>query len=391
MLRLRKRRKKRRKRKRRNSQEINNRMYAPIRKIVDFIKKQPRVWLVVSLFLILICVILVGGYLLLTRTSFLDLFSREKIDNTNQPQAEEQKPVFNFYRLIDGVGVDAEEAVNQPIFAAQIENLVDARPLSGISRANLVYETLAEGGITRILALFTAKSGVDEIGPVRSARPYFLSWAEEYGALYAHSGGSPEALNSISKYDILDLNEFSNGQYFWRSRARYAPHNLYTSTGRLAEAFTAKEGKVKSDFDAWQFKDETELDGRPSEARRVKIYFSSKSYEVGWQYARESNDYLRYQAGTIEQDRDGKEVKAKNIAVQFAKITSIDAIDRKKIETVGEGEAIVFQDGIRIDGTWRKEAKGGRTKFYGSAGVEIKFNPGVTWVEVVPVGAEVEW
>jgi hypothetical protein len=366
-------------------------MHAPIQRIVDFIKKQPRVWLVVSLFLILICVVLVGGYLLLTKTSFLDLFSREKNDNTKQAETEEQKPVFNFYRLVDGVGVDTEEAANPPIFAVQIENIVEARPLSGVSRAHLVYETLAEGGITRILALFAAGSGVEEIGPVRSARPYFLSWAEEYGATYAHSGGSPEALASISKYDIYDLNEFSNGQYFWRSRTRYAPHNLYTSTERLSEAFAAKEGKVKSDFAAWQFKDEAELDGRPSEARRVKIYFSTKTYEVGWQYDRESNDYLRYQAGAIQQDRDGKEVKAKNIVVQFAKITSIDAIDRKKIETVGEGEAIVFQDGLRIDGTWEKEAKGGRTKFYDSAGVEIKFNPGVTWVEVVPINTEVEF
>ncbi len=366
-------------------------MYAPIQKIVDFIKKQPRVWLVVSLFLILICVVMVGGYFLLTKTSFLDLFSREPAENEKQAEIREQEPIFNFYRLLDGVGVDTEEEVNPPIFAVQIENMVDARPLSGISRANIVYETLAEGGITRILALYSAAAEASEIGPVRSARPYFLDWAGEYGAVYAHSGGSPEALASISKYDILDLNEFSNGGYFWRSKTRYAPHNLYTSVDRLAKAFGDKSGEIKKDFDAWQFKAETELDGRPSDMRRVKIYFSTKTYEVGWQYDREANDYLRYQAGVIQQDRDGQEVKAKNIAVQFAKMTVIDAIGRERIDTVGDGEAIVFQDGIRVDGTWRKEEKGGRTKFYDSAGVEIKFNPGVSWVEVVPVVAEIEF
>jgi hypothetical protein len=366
-------------------------MYAPIQKISDFIKKQPRVWLVVSLFLILICVIFVGGYFLLTRTSFLDLFSREKIENTNQPQMEEQKPVFNFYRLLDGVGVDTEEEANPSVFAAQIENMIDARPLSGVARANLVYETLAEGGITRLMALFVADSEAPEIGPIRSARLYFMDWAEEYGALYAHSGGSPEALGAMPKYEIFDLNEFSNGGYFWRSKTRYAPHNLYTSTKKLSEAFADKGGKAKSNFDAWQFKEEVELTGRPAEERKIIIPFSTRTYEVSWQYSRKTNDYLRYEAGIIQQDRDGLEVKAKNVVVQFAKIVSIDAIDRKKITTIGKGEAIVFQDGLRIDGIWEKEAKGGRTKFYDSAGVEIKFNPGVTWVEVVPIGTEIEF
>lgn len=366
-------------------------MYTPIRKIVDFIKKQPRVWLVVSLFLILICLLVIGGYFLLTRTSFLDLFSREKYEPAEQIKAEEQEPELKFYRLLDGIGVATEEEANPPVFAVQIENMIDARPLSGISRANLVYETLAEGGITRLMAFYAAGNSAEEIGPVRSARLYFMDWAEEYGALYAHSGGSPEALAAMPKYDILDLNEFSNGQYFWRSKTRYAPHNLYTSVENLNKAFTAKEGETKKDFDAWQFKDEVELDGRPSEERRIKINFSTKTYEAGWQYDRDSNDYLRYEAGSIQQDRDGSEVRAKNVVVQFAKITSIDAIDRKKIGTVGGGEAIVFQDGLRIDGTWEKGEKGGRTKFYDSSGVQIKFNPGVTWVEVVPTGAEVEF
>lgn len=362
-----------------------------IQKITDFIKKQPRVWLVVSLFLVLICLVLVGGYFLLTRTSFLDLFSREKYEKTKQADGAEPKPELNFYRLIDGAGVATEEEANPPVFAVQIENMIDARPLSGISRANLVYETLAEGGITRVLALYVSGNEVPEIGPVRSARLYFMDWAEEYGVTYAHSGGSPEALGAMPDYDILDLNEFSNGQYFWRSRARYAPHNLYTSVEKLNEAFAIKEGEIKKDFDAWQFKEEVELDGRPTEERRITINFSTKTYEAGWQYSRETNDYLRYQAGIIQQDRDGQEVRAKNVIVQFTKITSIDAIDRKKIKTIGEGEAIVFQDGLRIDGTWEKEEKGGRTKFCDSAGVQIKFNPGVTWVEVIPIGTDVEY
>lgn len=366
--------------------EIFSKIKESFSEIVEFVKKQPRVWLVVSLFSILILVVAGGGYLLLARTSFLDFFSRnssaQEISNEN-PSSEN-----GLYRLIDGVAVSDETKINPPLFAVQIENMIDARPLSGVARANLVYETLAEAGITRLLAIYTADNDVSEIGPVRSARPYFLDWAEEYGALYAHSGGSPEALRIIPQYDIFDLNEFANGRFFWRSNARYMPHNLYTSIELLNDAFAAKNGEVKN-FTPWQFKDEAKEDARPSEEKRIQIYFSTKTYEAGWQYDRESNDYLRYQAGVLEQDRDGLEVRAKNIAVQFTKMTVLDTVGRKDIETIGSGEAIVFEDGIRIDGTWRKEARGDRTKFYDSTGTEIKFNPGVTWVEVVPIGTEV--
>ncbi len=357
-------------------------------KIITFVKKQPRIWLVVSLLLISVFVVAGGGYLLLSRTSFLDFFSRnssaQEIANVNLSSES------GFHRLIDGTAVSDETKVNPPLFAVQIENMVDARPLSGISGASLVYETLAEAGITRLLAIYAADGNVSEIGPVRSARPYFLDWVEEYGALYAHSGGSPEALRLIPQYDILDLNEFAYGRFFWRSKARYMPHNLYTSVELLNEAFAAKEGEVKN-FTPWQFKDEVSDEARPNEEKRIKIYFSTKTYEGGWQYDHESNDYLRYQAGVIQQDRDGSEVWAKNIAVQFTEVVVLDSVGRKDIETTGAGEAIVFQDGIRIDGTWQKETQGDRTKFFDLTGAEIKFNPGVTWVEVVPIGTEVEF
>lgn len=357
------------------------------KKIIAFIKKQPRIWLVVSLLLISVFVVAGGGYLLLSRTSFLDFFSRAKAEQNNEKN--EEVSVVEFRRLLDGVAVDDETKINLPLFAVQIENMVDARPLSGVSGASLVYETLAEAGITRLLAIYTADNDVSEIGPVRSARPYFLDWAEEFGALYAHSGGSPEALRTVLQYDILDLNEFANGRFFWRSKSRYMPHNLYTSVELLNDAFTAKEGEVKN-FTPWQFKDEIGFDARPTEEGRAKIYFSTKTYEVGWQYDRETNDYLRYQAGVIQQDRGGAEVRAKNIIVQFTGVIVLDDVGRKKIDTIGEGEAIIFQDGIRIDGTWQKEARGERTKFFDAASAEIKFNPGVTWVEVVPIGTEIE-
>lgn len=358
-------------------------------KIVDFIKKQPRPWLVVSLFLILICLFLIAGYFLFTKTSLLQFFSRESFKKVEQSKLPEPAPVYKFHRLLDGLDVDDENKANLPVFAVQIENMIEARPLSGVSKANLVYEAISEAGITRLLAFYNSDNSVEEIGPVRSARPYYIDWAEEYGALYAHSGGSPEALSIVPNYEILDLNEFSNGKYFWRSRARYAPHNLYTSTELLAEAFNIKGGEIKSDFDAWQFKDEKKLDERPAESKMVKIYFSTKIYEAGWRYDPEKNNYLRYQADKVQKDKDGSEVRAKNIVVQFVDMKILDSVGRKRVETIGSGDAIVFQDGEKIEGEWRKEKKGDRTKFYDKSGQEIKFNPGITWIEVAPIGTEV--
>lgn len=295
-----------------------------------------------------------------------------------------------YRRLLDGVTVDSLEKVNPPVFAVMVENMVDARPLSGISKANLVYEAISEGGITRFLAIYTADNLVKEIGPVRSARPYYIDWASEYGALYAHSGGSPEALRIVSNYDVLDLNEFSNGQYFWRSKSRYAPHNLYTSTELLNRAFNDKKGKVK-EFESWLFKEEAKIDERPREEIEIVINFSRPNYKVEWKYDREKNDYLRYQAEQVQRDSDGLEVRAKNIIVQFVKMWVLDEIGRKRIETIGAGEAIVFRDGKSIKGKWVKIEKGDRTAFYNENGEEIKFNPGVTWIEVVPIGAEVKF
>ena len=202
----------------------------------------------------------------MSRTSFLDLFSRESATQNNAAQNNNAETTLpGFHRLIDGVAVEDETKINPPLFAVQVENMVDARPLSGVARANLVYETLAEAGITRLLAIYTADDTVSEIGPVRSARAYYVDWASEFGALYAHSGGSPEALSLIPNYNVLDLNEFANGRFFWRSSSRYAPHNLYTSTELLNSAFTAKNGAAEN-FTPWLFKDEAS--GRRAAARR---------------------------------------------------------------------------------------------------------------------------
>ena len=159
--------------------------------------------------------------------------------------------------VFDGVRVPADLPEEKLYFAATIDNITVARPQSGISKASLVYEAPVEAGITRFLAIYPEGEDVERIGPVRSARPYFLDWAAEFDALFVHVGGSPEALEKLRAYDMRDLNEFFNGAYFWRDRSRSAPHNTYTSTEKLIAADRKRFADRKPpEVAGWRFKDD---------------------------------------------------------------------------------------------------------------------------------------
>jgi hypothetical protein len=156
-------------------------------------------------------------------------------------------------RQIDGV-MAAPEFEKAQLYAVMIDNFRAARPQSGLAVASLVYEAPAEGGITRYLAIFSPDSAPAEIGPVRSARAYFLNWAKELGAIYVHVGGSPEAIELAKNLGTNDLNEFYKGSFFWRSDNRMAPHDVLTSGEKLTSYQQLKSENVL-EYPAWQFKD----------------------------------------------------------------------------------------------------------------------------------------
>ncbi|MFA6908482.1 MAG: DUF3048 domain-containing protein [Patescibacteria group bacterium] len=291
-------------------------------------------------------------------------------------------------RVIDGVSIPQDRANLFPV-GVMIENLVSARPQSGLGDANVVYEALAEGGITRFLALFATGYEVPKIGPVRSARSYYLDWALEYGALYAHIGGSPQALTDIKTKKVFDLNQFAYSQYFWRDTERQRPHNLYTSSAKLALAVRDRKAPEQGNFSSWAFKAEAALASRPAEAKSVEIDFSSFSYKVIYDYNREKNAYMRNQAGQPHVDSEGKQISAKNVIVQYTKATLADGDGRLAMTTVGEGKAIIFRDGVAVQGTWKKTSPEGRTQYLDSSGKPVELIPGTIWVEIVPTDREI--
>ncbi|MDP2684377.1 MAG: DUF3048 domain-containing protein [bacterium] len=293
-------------------------------------------------------------------------------------------------RSIDGVYVPVDESNRYPT-AIMIENLTVARPQSNLSKANVVYEALAEGGITRFMAIYAGDTNIYEVGPIRSARPYYVDWAEEYGAMYMHAGGSQQALADIRNSDsIVDLDQFFNSQYYWRDHDRPVAieHTLY-SEGKLIQ-FALRDNNVDSegDYETWEFKDDAVLADRPIEEKNITIDFSSFSYKVDYKYDKATNDYLRYQAGDIHKDKDEAEVRVKNIIVQKINTYLVDD-KRLGMDTVGDGEAIVFVDGEAIVGTWEKKSEDARTYFYDAEGNEVRLNAGTIWVEAVPTDREI--
>ena len=318
--------------------------------------------------------------------------------------------------------------------AVMIENHTDSRPQSGLSRADVVYEAVAEGGISRFLAVFYCGAAVSsakpyDVGPVRSARTYFLDWASEYAdyPLYLHVGGAgkcddptvakeAKALCQIEQYGWKDKGSWSDLDQF--SLPYQACHREMTRTGRevatehtmycdtanvwkIAEERgltneTAKTGeKWDESFRPWLFKEEAALEERGEPASPIKVYFWSNQpqYEVAWEYNREENVYKRFNGGQEHIDfLTGQPLTAKVVVVQFAKeTTGVDDHKHLLYKTTGEGEALIFQDGKVTEATWEKPSRTSRTIFSDKSGREIRFNRGQIWVEVVPAGNKITY
>lgn len=313
----------------------------------------------------------------------------KRVPRSAEVAVETPAPPPAYRRAADGAPLEAPDA--GPYFAVAIDNHVDARPLAGLSKAALVIEAPVEGGITRFLAFYPAGADVKRIGPVRSARPYLLDWASEFDALFVHVGGSPEALDLLKKWRDRDLNEFYEGKYFWRDTARQAPHSTYTSTDLLAKAATVKFAAAARPPAAWKFKAEPEAGELPDQVADLVIPYSTLAYQATWKYDPIRNDYRRQASGSWQRDEDNEPIRAKNIVVQYAKVRVLDEIGRRRIETTGVGRALIARDGQVVEGAWKRPDSLERLRFYDAAGAEIEFNPGPTWIEVVPLNVEVSY
>ncbi len=365
---------------------MNNKSKINLNSEIEARKKKAKFFLIINIVVFLISIIvLIGIFYFIAKAKN----NKISISSNNISQVESSVvDVEAVARKIDGVEVPFSKD-NNFLMALMIDNHSDARPPSGLSKAHLVFEAEVEGGITRIMGIFSSGQDLEEIGPIRSARPYFVDWARELSALYAHVGGSPDALVKIQQDKILDINEFFNGKYFWRDHNKPMPHNVYTSSEKL-EQYLSDKSADHNRFIPWFFKEDEKFEKRPGSGS-IKIDYSLGMYKVEWKYNKENNNYLRYVAGDQYKEKDGMAVEAKNILIQVAEAHELDDKLRLEMNNIGDGESLICMDGKCEPGTWEKKHPSDRTRFYGEDGREVMFNAGMTWIQVVRPGIDFGW
>jgi hypothetical protein len=273
-----------------------------------------------------------------------------------------------------------------------IDNHPDAYPQSGLSGAAIVFEALAEFGITRYMAVFVPgiSPKLSEIGPVRSARSYYVEWAKGLRAVYSHAGGSPEGL-LLSETSIEIINNDGlkgiSSPYFRRSGERLAPHNLYTDSANIA-AFAASSKLETPDLSEIGFilKPEATAAARPA-SQHLSYFFIYPEASVGWSYDPASNDYFYFRGSKPDIDKStGAQLHFKNLVVIEVPESPIPGDPKGRIEqqVIGGGKARIFRDGAMTAATWRKDAGFTQLRFYAADGSEVPMNPGPVWIAAIP-------
>lgn len=324
---------------------------------------------------------------------FPNLFSPIQIDRNSSLK---DLPSQNQYiSTLDGTVISEPEG---PVIAVMIENHPQSRfQLEGLNRASIVYEALAEGGITRFLALYSYQN-VPWVGPVRSARPYFIDFASEYKAVYVHAGGSSEALSQLyySKNllnidalyweEILPDSVMRIAHYFVRDMRYAAPHNLFGSFDGIHRIMNDKGWNRLLDRPHFLFENvsPSSVSGSSSvfsSISRFRLKFSTDSFEVEYVYDPADDRYVRYLSGNIHHDSRGN-ITPRNILVQFTTYYPIDNEGRLEMKTSGSDKAFLFSGGHQYSGIWKKESDG-VTRFYDKSGQPFVLKPGQTWIEIL--------
>jgi len=288
---------------------------------------------------------------------------------------------------------------DQRPFGVMINNHTEARPQSGLIYADLVYEIVAEGGITRYLAFFLSNTP-EKIGPVRSAREYYLVLVKELSdAMIMHIGYSPQALYAIDTWPVRSL--FRGGCESmpgcgWRDNPRNVAyeHTAYVNGMKLRELGTRLGWEGKGDITLWKFKDNITKYSQKPAATKISIDFWTKGdYSSIFTYNQQNNTYLKYtgydvsdQPIPVKDQETGAQVEVKNLIVQFATENTVfgDEKGRLDYQLLGSGKALVFIDGKVVDATWSKSGRDERTLFYDTDGNEVEFNRGKFWIAIVP-------
>ncbi|HEX5456433.1 MAG TPA: DUF3048 domain-containing protein [Candidatus Saccharimonadales bacterium] len=302
-------------------------------------------------------------------------------DKQEQAPAIQKPPVYR--SQLTGLEV-SKKASEKPVLAVMIENSDSARPQAGLASADIVFETVTEGGITRYMALYQT-TDPKKIEPVRSVRPAFVRWLRGFDASIAHVGGSPAALNLIKEFHAKDLNQFFHPGPFYRDGNRPAPHNMIAIVKGL-RGLQKQLGYGKQS----RFTDIPRSDDSPAVkpgVTNIMLDFSGPDFAARFKYDKKTNSYKRFLAGQAHKDA----VTGKQITVNNLIVLKVNGHDSNSLETLGAGEALLFKDGKVVKARWKQSSYRHRIAIIDKSGKEIPLNRGKTWFAAIPSGGSVRY
>ena len=282
--------------------------------------------------------------------------------------------------------------------AVDIENHIESRPAYGLSDADQVFEAVAEGGITRFVAIFWT-SQAPRLEPIRSIRNYFIDWAGDFDAIVVHHGGAnsqdprTDALGNITKLGLADIDCIKeDGGICTRDNERFAPHNSMSNTAVLWNEAQKRGFNKPTNFETYKFKDDAEESLRPLAQKISYNFWQDEDYLVRWEYDKTSNSYKRINGNLLtdkhmDANYPDRQITSKTVIVQKmvqGPVNDGTSTGHLLYNAIGTGQALIFSDGKMVTGTWEKTERTKRTKFFDAKGAEVVFNRGQIWISVVP-------
>lgn len=301
--------------------------------------------------------------------------------STDEPYAIDVPTADPFYN-------EMKSKENVRPIAVMIDNDTDAaRPQIGLEDAYMVYEIVVEGRATRLMALFK-NFDLEKVGPIRSSRHYFLDYALEHDAIYAHAGWSPKAAKDISALGINNINGVAgDGNSYWRDNTYDKTwHNLYSSTVKLSERADEKNYRRDTNNAIPDYKEQDEIPTGGTAVSTISIPYAN-FYKVGYEYDAESKLFVRYVNGKTHDSQTGDALTAKNIimyTVENINLPDTENKGRQDLKNIGSGTGYYFSDGQVLEINWSKETREGKTKYTLKDGTPLKLNPGNTFIQIVP-------
>lgn len=319
------------------------------KKLSKSLKSLPReTWLMAFLAIIILFFII----LLLSNFNILNTS-----DTSPDQQIEEITSIDEQYTFRHPLtGLPIQEEINElQVASVIIENSSSAWPLSGLDQAFFIIEAPVEGLIPRLLAFIDTDEDIIRIGPVRSARPYFIDFAKWFNSVLVHIGGSPESLNRLRAGELRNLNEMTNGAYFYRQNiGRFAPHNVFTTSELLEAGFMRRSYEPEPISSIFTFDEHFYADNQRDQVQ-IKLTASSP-YNVTWEFNEENQNYTRFQGPRrLHILENNQELKADNVIVIKTESAVLDELGRLRLRTSGQGIAWLFRNGYKYQGKWQME------------------------------------